>query len=74
MKTIYGWTEQHEVAWGVSVIRVDDDCDIELDLEGRWFSTWSEAKRAAIKLWEYQLQTARQALKSIRSERKYKPE
>jgi len=79
---IYGWTEQNSCAWGVherkidlvpsedGVTLMDEGRLVGLDGLGDWFLTFAEAKRAALAHWEEQLEIAREAIRSIRKERK----
>ena len=76
MKTrrIYGWKEQNECCWGIESMEVEWDCievgeDSELYgsvPEGRWFSTFSAAKKAAMKKWQSTIHVAKCALRDIR--------
>lgn len=82
-KKVYGWSEQNVCSWGVDTRAVDlvpSEDGVTLDEDGRlcggdfykgdWFLTFAAAKRAALALWLDRLTTARQALASIRKERR----
>lgn len=79
---IYGWIDQNIGSWGIDVREIDlvpsedkvriwkDGEAMGLPIPGTWFLTFSEAKRAAIKLWQDKLESTRVALRDIKRQKK----
>lgn len=76
--TLYGWDEQNEVAGGVHIRHqpeneIDDLSDDEVSVTasvGRWFRSFSAAKRACLSHWKKQRQIAVDAISDIRKAKK----
>lgn len=81
---LYGWNEQNECAYFLDRIDVETS-DIANDAfeckeerfvlnrrrgEGRWFTTFSAAKKEALAMWRYQIKIARSAIRDISKTKK----
>jgi len=77
---VYGWTELNECCYGIECISINKDDIFNIDkdtkevscyTEGCWYTTFREAKNAAITYLKNNIYWMRDAIKEIKKSRKH---